>query len=381
MTRIAFIHDHKFYTNDNQDAYSAGKLSVSSFERYFEHFDKISIISRFININETSVVLDELNKVTSENIDFIPFEDQSNLKNRFILRNKYKALLKEKLKNVDALVIRVPSEIGFLASEVAVQQGIPFVCEVVACPADAMDGFDSIKAKMYKKIIVNGMRKSVLNASGAIYVTEHFLQNKYPTNGFQTNASNVEINAIKDPKKLVDKNEYEITLTGNLDSHHKGYDVLFKALDILDKKLNTKLLIHLVGRGTYFKKECNYQNIVIKYPGVLNKQDLFNLLDRSDLYIQPSNQEGLPRATIEAMSRALPCVVSNAGGLPELINHKHVHDKHSPQELADKIYNILNSHTDYNQASHDNTLNAQKYLTSELKERRSQFYTQLKRLC
>ena len=108
---------------------------------------------------------------------------------------------------------------------------------------------------------------------------------------------------------------------------------------------------------------------------------MFNLLDRSDLYIQPSNQEGLPRATIEAMSRALPCVVSNAGGLPELINHKHVHDKHSPQELADKIYNILNSHTDYNQASHDNTLNAQKYLTSELKERRSQFYTQLKRLC
>ena len=100
MTRIAFIHDHKFYRNDNQDAYSAGKLSVSSFNRYFEHFDKISIISRFININETSVVLDELNKVTSENIDFIPFEDQSNLKNRFILRNKYKALLKEKLKNL-----------------------------------------------------------------------------------------------------------------------------------------------------------------------------------------------------------------------------------------------------------------------------------------
>ena len=34
-----------------------------------------------------------------------------------------------------------------------------------------------------------------------------------------------------------------------------------------------------------------------------------------------SNQEGLPRGTIKGMSRALPCVVSNAEGLPELIGN------------------------------------------------------------
>ena len=42
-------------------------------------------------------------------------------------------------------------------------------------------------------------------------------------------------------------------------------------------------------------------------------------LDESDLFVLPSRQEGMPRAAIEAMARALPCICRRVGGIPELI--------------------------------------------------------------
>ena len=48
-------------------------------------------------------------------------------------------------------------------------------------------------------------------------------------------------------------------------------------------------------------------------------------LDAVDLYVQPSRQEGLPRGTLEAMSRACPALGSTAGGLPELLEPECLH--------------------------------------------------------
>lgn len=38
-----------------------------------------------------------------------------------------------------------------------------------------------------------------------------------------------------------------------------------------------------------------------------------------DIYVQPSRQEVLPRALIEAMSRAIPAFGANTAGIPELL--------------------------------------------------------------
>ena len=42
-------------------------------------------------------------------------------------------------------------------------------------------------------------------------------------------------------------------------------------------------------------------------------------LDQADLFVLPSRHEGLPRAMIEAMARALPCIGSDVAGFPELL--------------------------------------------------------------
>ncbi|MFY8285224.1 glycosyltransferase family 4 protein [Pseudoalteromonas sp. SSMSWG5] len=379
MKKLAFIHDHEFIF-DGKDAYSPGKLSTNSFDRYLDVFDHITIVSRY-KFSSRIDTLSTYNKVTNSNIDFRCFENQSKFVNRFILRAKFKNMLRQIIRHFDALVIRVPSEIGFLASEIALELEIPYVCEVVACPSDAMDGFNSIKAKLYKRIIVQSMRKAVLFSSGALYVTRYFLQERYPTKGFTCIASNVEINELGRCREYSQKSLYKIVLTGNLDSFHKGYNILYLALEELTKKLPFSIELHLVGKGSTFIKDFNYTNINVFYPGVLGRVKLFDLLDFSDLYIQPSNQEGLPRATIEAMSRGLPCIVSNAGGLPELVDPKFVHSKNSHIELASKILSILSSKEDYELASACNIELAKQFLTKDLKARRLDFYKKLRDIC
>ncbi len=54
------------------------------------------------------------------------------------------------------------------------------------------------------------------------------------------------------------------------------------------------------------------------------RQAVRDALDQADVFVLPSYQEGLPRAMIEAMARALPCIGSTTGGIPELLPSEYL---------------------------------------------------------
>ena len=60
-----------------------------------------------------------------------------------------------------------------------------------------------------------------------------------------------------------------------------------------------------------------------------------------DLYLQPSDTEGLPRALIEAMSVGCPCVGSDAGGIPELIDKESIFSRGCVSELVSAIFRVM----------------------------------------
>ena len=85
------------------------------------------------------------------------------------------------------------------------------------------------------------------------------------------------------------------------------------------------------------------QNEVI-FKGVLTHQETLNQIKSSDIYIQPSINEGFCNAVLEAQSLQCLCVASDTGALPENICNNETGWLVKPQDpiaLASKIQYVL----------------------------------------
>jgi glycosyltransferase involved in cell wall biosynthesis len=205
------------------------------------------------------------------------------------------------------------------------------------------------------------MRKLAKNSDYVLYVSKEFLPKRYPANGVTAIASNVRIE--KPNKEVLERRveriassnspdlPYEIGLIGHLDHKLKGIDVAIKALSILNKNQdNLKFQLKILGPG----QSSNYRHIVrelevqgdVRFDGALSTgKPVLEWLDHVDIYIQPSFHEGVPRATIEAMSRGCPAFGSSAGGIPELLSEEYIHEAGNAEQLASQILDAVKNKT------------------------------------
>ena len=79
----------------------------------------------------------------------------------------------------------------------------------------------------------------------------------------------------------------------------------------------------------------------VKILGPMPHNEVFKWLETIDLYVQPSRQEGLPRALIEAMSRGVPAFGARTGGIPELLDEDFIFS--NTNSNIDEICRILKS--------------------------------------
>jgi glycosyltransferase involved in cell wall biosynthesis len=103
-------------------------------------------------------------------------------------------------------------------------------------------------------------------------------------------------------------------------------------------------------------------------------QAVWEVLDRADLFVLPSRQEGLPRAMIEAMARGLPCIGSTVGGFPELLPPEAMVPPGDATALARKIGDLLASPQHMAALAASNLQRAHNYRADQLRERRIAFY-------
>jgi len=94
----------------------------------------------------------------------------------------------------------------------------------------------------------------------------------------------------------------------------------------------------------YLKKMASKLGIEnqIFFLGSLTHEEVFNLLDTIDVYIQPSLTEGLPRALVEAMSRGCLCLGSDVGGIPELLDKNCLFKKKSSKSISSILMKLEN---------------------------------------
>jgi len=381
---LLFAHDHIFYKYGDV-YYSNGSFPQKTLKRYTRVFDKVNFVSRQIIVDEKP---NEISLASTENLEFVRVPNFKTIKDFYKIKEA-KEIIKREVENADCIIART-SSIGSLAVRYAKKYNKPYLIEVVGCTKDALWNHGSLAGKLLSFPKYFKSKKMIKEAPYVIYVTSEFLQKRYPTLGLYTNCSNVNITkgserTLENRLIKINNNNSKIVFgtIGAIDIEYKGHDLMIKALSLIKDNVTKEIEYKIVGGGNpihliNLAKKYDVLDLVT-FEGTLENDEINNFLDSVDIYIQPSRTEGLPRAVIEAMSRACPIIGSNVGGIPELIDKESIFKKNNYKELANLILDVSSNKIWLENKAKRNFNESKKYENTIIEERRTQFLNEFKK--
>ena len=285
-------------------------------------------------------------------------------------------------------MVRLPSRLSYLVSIAAIELNKPLAVEVAGCTWGALTTHGSLLGKIYAPISYCKMKRIISKSDFAIYVTQYFLQKRYPCLGESSFASNVEtitgFGKLKTQEQLSKMKIYNIGLIGSYTSKYKGISTAIRSLKLLLEE-GFQVKLHILGSGNSRVFFNNFDTVTmsnVKFHTPLRGGDeVLTWLDQMDLYIQPSLTEGLPRALIEAMSRGLPCIGSNVGGIPELLSSDYLIVPKDYNSLFKKIKIFIENNDVYLKASNENITQSRSYMLDHLNAQRDLFWLNFYKFC
>lgn len=370
--KLVFVTDNGFSKKDDEYYYSGA--NVQHYSTVTRHFDDITFIARNNPYEQSSNLISE--KYQVHLIDSIT-DGKNVIKNYKRLDN----VLDDAVKNSD--VVMCFGINGYLAYKKAKKYNKPTIAYVGGCVYDTLKSMDSRFKKSSAPIIMSMIKEMVRNASFVHYVDQYLLE-RYPTKGkcLICPSAKVDIDhSVLDNRIEKIHNQKGIITIGLIGYTHnkiKGIDTAIRSLQLLGNQYK----LQIVGRGdhTWLRNIAKTLNVEsqVEFLGVLpSRDDVFKWLDNIDIYIQPSLTEGMPRATVEAMSRGCPVVSSNAGGLKSIIDEKYRVDAGDLSELANKIRGLSQNSTLMLEVAKRNFEVAKDFDSELLNKKRNTFYNML----
>jgi glycosyltransferase involved in cell wall biosynthesis len=380
--KALFCHDHYYYT-DGEVILSKGQYHASIWDRYLKQFDHLTVIGRDGGL--ASKHEKGINTASRENVSFQFFPNANSLRGLLFGRSDTRAKIAQLVSNHDVIILRGTSELGAMAYVEAKRQGKYIVMEVVSCAWDELWYHGSFKAKLYAFYRFFKQRQLARTADACFYVSQKFLQHRYPSNA-PLIAAVSDVVVTKDQfykRNNAAKLPVLIGMIGTLKNKLKGVHVAIKACRILKSKGITDFQVRVLGPGEQGSwqdiiNENNLQDYVILDGIVESGEPVLQWLRDLDLYIQPSFQEGLPRAVVEAMAQSLPVIGSDAGGIPELINNELIFKRGNAQKLSQFIEQMINDPEKMLHYGHANYQTAQNYIYEDLITIRDEFWANVK---
>ncbi|MBD2394964.1 glycosyltransferase [Cyanobacterium aponinum FACHB-4101] len=383
--KFVFAHDHRFIPIDSL-VYSESQFGLSLWVRYLKHFEQIIVTARQGSLpnhkKKENLVLSSL-----ENVDFKFLPNLSNFKNQLTKRNSSLKLMNDYVKEADGVIARLPSEIGLLAIQAAILNHKPWAVEVVGCPWDGLWNYGNLQGKIYAPILTWRMKQAVKKSRFSLYVTDQFLQQRYPSpQGKTINCSDVEISPPSKTvleqrlNKIEQNGEKKVIfgLIGTLKGKFKGIQTVLRTLQQIRSQL-PPFEFRVLGGGEADSWRQLAQSLGVNdvtfFDGTLpGGEPVFQWLDKIDIYLQPSFKEGLPRALIEAMSRGCPCLASNVAGIPELLESESLITPGNINQLGQLLIKVANHRHWQLQQAQKNWQRAGDYAYDVLEQRRDNFW-------
>lgn len=286
-------------------------------------------------------------------LDFISPENVLFIKKRRVLPSVQNIrILDNAIKDCDLVIGYNPCVNAESSFWLAKKHGKKYMTYLVACVWGSL-WYHSIGGKLCAPLRYLSVKYTTYKSDYVLYVTKEFLQNRYPNKNLNLGCSDVQINcsddsAIYDRLALLQNRNisdtFNIVTTGAVYVKYKGQRFVIKALGLLKRKNRLNYHYYLIGGGDSTK----LQNLARKYNvedqvtflGIQSLDQVVEILDKMDIYIQPSLTEGLPRSVVEAMSRGLLCLGTNVGAIPELLEDKFLFAKKSATQIANMLESL-----------------------------------------
>ncbi|MBQ9137604.1 MAG: glycosyltransferase family 4 protein [Alistipes sp.] len=373
MSRVVLVTEHVVNCANGEFFHN----ELSTFVDRYHRYGSLTIFCYGKQVDNPSAT-----KIDIQSSDMVVILDKPNtIINRFFRKGYYKRQMENAISGSDLLICHLPSYTGNVAISIARQNRIKYIVGCVGCIWDALWNYNW-KGKLMAPLSFLEMRKTVKEAPYVFYVTERFLQGRYPTKGQSIACSNVCIDTgndevLKSKEVFLSRDTDHINLmtSAAVNVKYKGQQYVIEAISRL-KRENIVCHYYLAGGGdaTYLRDLAHRYNVAdsVHFLGMIPRGKVLEQLEQVDIYIQPSKQEGLPRALIEAMSMGCPALGTDVAGIPELLPTEYLYQPEDVASLCEKIKDF--SLQRRIEASKRNFSTAQRYDRAILDMRRNKFF-------
>lgn len=374
---ITFILDVKLKEN-NGKYYTTGAVDKEYLKKYqFYEENKLNVICR----KDETKNIEGLACANGKNIQF------NCINNYMKIKNKKEDFINI-IKNSDLCIVKMSSILGIVLLRYIRKYNKKYVVELVGDAPAALWYNKGVKGKILAPFFYLITRWILKRAENVIYVTNKYLQKRYPNNKKNIGLSDVMIgkpNQIILERRLKKINDLKcneiikLGLIGSVDNKYKGHKIAIKALKCLLKEKYNNIELHFIGGGNpdnieKFLNEDGLRNKVF-LDGILARgKEVNKWLDGIDILLMPSLIEGMPRTLIEASSRACPCIGTEVGGIPELLEKEYIIKKNDYKSLAMKIKNLISNKNEMKKVAKRNFLKSMEFDEEILLEKRNKFY-------
>ena len=382
--RVLVIIESRFNRTPDGAYWTVGWAGYSFWERYLDVFDEVQVVAR---VRDMPTAPPSSVRADGPKVSLTPLPYY--LGPWAYLRNyrKIRRAIGNALHPSDAVIVRAPGAAGALLVAMLRRTHRPYGMEVVGDPYDVLapGSVRSILRPLLRWWMPRSLRRQCAGACAASYVTSTTLQNRYPAPAAMhvTSYSSADLPDeafVREPRPPCQADRpRRIVFVGTLEQLYKAPDVLIDAVAIAVRR-GADLQVTIIGEGKHRREleaRAGDRGLAdrVRFAGHLPPGDAIRSeLDRADLFILPSRQEGLPRALIEAMARGVPGIGSSTGGIPELLPSSERVPAGDADALAAKILEVLGDPERLARLSAEHLKKAREYHAEFLRPRRQAFY-------
>lgn len=390
--QLCLTLEHRFLQTPDGKFWTVTQCSYEFFRPYLQTFSSVRVIARAFPVAKTEPDFLDVEGPGVEFYAMPAYRGPYEFATHFLeARRRADAAVPHD----SAVILRVPGQVANSIEYALIRREHSYSLEVVADPYDVFGPQSNphLFAPLARRIFTRAMQRQCRRADAVCYVTQDYLQQRYPPADateapvraqYILGLSDISLEpncfAVAPRSRQHHPGNLRAIFVGTLESLYKGPDLLVRAIGLckLSGEYVSARIIgigRMTGRLQQLCRELNVEDRITFVGAVQAGSAIRQELAAADVFILPSRAEGVPRAMLEAMAQALPCLGSDAGGIPELLSPEDLTPVNDVTALALNMQSLAKSPDRFARSSARALAKAHTYAASRLLPKRREFYS------